>query len=427
MNIFEKIESGVRSYCRSLPVVLARGRGYHVFDEEGKSYIDFFSAAGSLNYGHNPPEAVAAVSNYLADDGIVTTLDLYSTAKREFLAAFEQSILRPRGLDYVVQFTGPTGANAVEAALKVARLKTGRSNVVAFTNGYHGVSLGALAATGNRGKRDGAGQTLNNVARIPFEGYVDGIDGLDLLERMLEDPSSGLDCPAAVIFEAIQAEGGINVASTGWLQRLERIARAHEILLIADEIQTGCGRTGTFFSFEPSGIVPDIVTVSKSIGGMGMPMALVLMARNVDVWGAGQHNGTFRGNNLAFVAARAMIDKHWRDRRFADALALKIELFDDLLIAVASKHAKHGCEARGRGMMRGLKFDDPEFATRVQAVALSLGLLIETCGPKDEVVKLLPPLIIDDAGIARGMAMLDKAITTAAAAPERTSPLQAAF
>ncbi|MFM0288761.1 diaminobutyrate--2-oxoglutarate transaminase [Paraburkholderia megapolitana] len=416
MNIFEKMESGVRSYCRSLPIVLSRGRGYHVFDEQGNSYIDFFSAAGSLNYGHNPPEAVAAVSDYLASDGIVTTLDMYSVAKREFLAAFELSILKPRGLDYVVQFTGPTGANAVEAALKVARLKTGRSNVVAFTNGYHGVSLGALAATGNNSKRQGAGQALNNVTRMPFEGYVDGIDSLDLLERMLDDPSSGLDHPAAIIFETVQAEGGINVASMDWLRRLERIARAHDILLIADEIQTGCGRTGTFFSFEPSGITPDIVTVSKSIGGMGMPMALALIARHVDVWSAGQHNGTFRGNNLAFVAARAMIDKYWRDSRFADGLKLKIDLLDDLLVTVAAKHWKPGCQLRGRGMMRGLKFQDPDFATRVQAAALSHGLLIETCGPKDEVVKLLPPLIIDDAGIARGVALLDKAIATATTA-----------
>jgi diaminobutyrate-2-oxoglutarate transaminase len=411
MEIFETLESNVRSYCRSFPMVLHSAQFHQVVDEHGRHYIDFFSAAGSLNYGHNPECAVSAVVDYLKSNGIVSTLDMYSTAKRDFLTSFNDVILVPRKLDYRIQFTGPTGANAVEAALKIARMKTKRSNVIAFTNAYHGLSLGALSLTGNREKRDAAGIALGGVTRFPFEGYMPGVDTLGLLEKMLDDPSSGVDLPAAIIFESIQAEGGLNTASIQWMQRLNRIARERGILLIADEIQTGCGRSGRFFSFEEAGIVPDIVTLSKSLGGIGLPIAVVLMKPELDIWKPGQHNGTFRGNNLAFVAARAVIETYWKSADFVRGLTTKVNLLDELLIKIRVALPKtFSFELAGRGLLRGLRFDNPETAALVQAEALRNGLIVETCGPRDEVVKLLPCITIEEEALKQGLAILEAAL-----------------
>lgn len=413
MEIFETLESNVRSYCRLFPMVLHSAQSHQIVDEHGKHYIDFFSAAGSLNYGHNPECAVSAIVDYLKSNGIVSTLDMYSTAKRDFLKSFNDVILAPRSLDYRIQFTGPTGANAVEAALKIARMKTKRSNVIAFTNAYHGLSLGALALTGNREKRDAAGIALPGVTRMPFEGYMPGIDTLGLLEKMLGDPSSGVDLPAAIIFESIQAEGGLNTASIQWMQRLSRIAREHSILLIADEIQTGCGRSGQFFSFEESGIVPDIVTLSKSLGGIGLPIAVVLMKPELDIWKPGQHNGTFRGNNLAFVAAKAVIETYWKDIDFVKGLATKVNFLGDILIKIRTASPKTvPFELAGRGLLRGLRFNNPETAALVQAEALRNGLIVETCGPRDEVIKLLPCITIEENALYQGLSILEAALNS---------------
>ncbi len=236
----------------------------------------------------------------------------------------QEIVLEPRGLDYVIQFTGPTGTNAVEAALKIARKATGRTNVICFTNGFHGVSLGSLAVTGNEYFRRAAGVPLQGATAMPFDGYLgDGIDTLDHLQRMLEDSSSGLELPAAVILEAVQGEGGLNVASAGWLRRLQALCNAHKIVLIVDDIQAGCGRTGSFFSFEPAGLKPDIVTLSKSLSGYGLPLSVVLIKPELDVWKPGEHNGTFRGNNHAFITATATLEHYWRTPDFAESVRAK--------------------------------------------------------------------------------------------------------
>lgn len=274
MDIFKKQESNVRSYSNSFPVTFSKSKGCWLETKQGDRYIDFLAGAGSLNYGHNNPILKQALLDYIEMDGITHGLDMHSEAKAEFLEALTRLILEPRDLNYKVQFTGPTGTNAVEAAIKLAKKVKGRSSIVAFTNGFHGCTAGALAATGNQHHRQGAGSNLNNVTRLPFEGYA-GIDGLKLFETMLADNSAGMDKPAAVLLETVQGEGGLNVASNEWLQRLSKICKAHDILVIVDDIQAGCGRTGTFFSFEPSGIKPDIVTLSKSISGYGLPMAVV--------------------------------------------------------------------------------------------------------------------------------------------------------
>ena len=257
MNTFEQYESEVRGYCRNFPAIFSSAKGAWMTDTDGRRYLDFFCGAGVLNYGHNPDRIKQALLAYLMRDGITHTLDMYSEAKERFIDQFNEVILKPRGLHYKFQFPGPTGTNAVEAALKLARKVTGREQVVGFTNAFHGMTLGALAVTGNGFKRAGAGVPLSHTASLPFDGYMGpDSDTLDYFEMMLNDDGSGLDMPAAVIIETVQAEGGVNVASIAWLQRLREITARHGIVLIVDDIQVGCGRTGKFFSFEEAASFP---------------------------------------------------------------------------------------------------------------------------------------------------------------------------
>jgi diaminobutyrate-2-oxoglutarate transaminase len=413
-NENHECESEVRVYNRVFPACFTKGDGDRLWDTQGRSYIDFLSGAGALNYGHNPVEIRDRVIAYLQANGVTTSLDMMTQAKYEFLDRFRDIILRPRGLDYKVQFTGPTGSNAVEAALKIARLKTGRHTIIAFTNGYHGVSLGALAATGNRSKRTASGLPLDGIFRLPFDGYMEGVDTPDLLERMLNDPSSGLDLPAAIILETVQAEGGLNIAAPDWLRRIADVARRHEILLIVDDIQTGCGRTGKFFSFEESGIVPDIVCLSKSISGMGLPMALTLLRPELDIWEPGQHNGTFRGNNLAFVAATAALEGYWKDNRMEAEVAAASSLVDSLLEDLRDGDPDGNWTHRGRGLIRGIEWQDKAMAEAVSMACFERGLIVETCGAWDHVLKILPSLTIGREGLEDGFAILAEAIAAIA-------------
>ncbi|MEZ9563140.1 diaminobutyrate--2-oxoglutarate transaminase, partial [Vibrio splendidus] len=353
MDIFKKQESNVRSYSNSFPVTFAKSKGCWLETKQGDRYLDFLAGAGSLNYGHNNPILKQALLEYIEMDGITHGLDMHSEAKAEFLEALSRFILEPRALDYKVQFTGPTGTNAVEAAIKLAKKVTSRSSIVAFTNGFHGCTAGALAATGNQHHRQGAGSNLNNVTRLPFEGYA-GIDGLKLFETMLADNSAGMDKPAAVLLETVQGEGGLNVASNEWLQKLSKICKAHDILFIVDDIQAGCGRTGTFFSFEPSGIKPDIVTLSKSISGYGLPMAVVLLKPELDKWEPGEHNGTFRGNNHAFITAAKALEMYWSNDDFENHIQRSSSMVDDVIQRNLKRFPELFVQRKGRGMMIGI-------------------------------------------------------------------------
>jgi len=415
MQVFEQVESQVRSYCRNWPTVFATAKGSRITDENGRSYLDFFAGAGALNYGHNHPAIKEALLAYLAEDNVVHTLDTYSGAKRRFLETFRDLVLAPRGMDYKVQFPGPAGNNAVEAALKLARKYTGRETVVSFTNGFHGMTLGALAVTGNSMKRGGAGVALNNAATMPYDNYMDGRTPDFLwLRSLLEDPGSGLDRPAAVIVETVQGEGGINVASEAWLRGLESVCREHELLFIVDDIQMGCGRTGPFFSFERAGISPDIVTLSKSLSGMGLPMALTLMKPHLDVWEPGEHNGTFRGYAPAFVTATAALETFWRNDSFTADVDSSADWLDGELRGIAETHPELGVATRGRGLARGLVFDEPAHAGMVCQEAFANGLLMETSGAEDEVVKFLPPLTTTRAEFEEGAAIVREAVATVA-------------
>ncbi|GDY14672.1 diaminobutyrate--2-oxoglutarate transaminase [Planctomycetota bacterium] len=412
---FLRRESAVRGYCRGFPAIFATAQGSRVRDETGREWIDFLCGAGSLNYGHNPPRVIAALTDYLASGGILHGLDLHTVAKRRFLEIFERVILAPRGMEHRVQFTNPTGTNAVEAAFKLARKITGRAGIHAFTNGYHGMTLGALAATGNKYNRAGAGVALGGATFLPFDGYFGAnLDTIAMIRKLWEDPSSGVDLPAAVVVETVQGEGGINVASWAWLKSLAALCREHQVLLIVDDIQIGNGRSGTFFSYETAGIDPDLIVVSKSIGGCGLPLALVLIKPVHDRWKPAEHNGTFRGNQLAFVAAAAALEQHWSDRAgFEAAIAQRSQRLRGRLEAIAAAHPDRGFSVRGRGLMQGLVSADPERAARISAVAYDRGLIIERAGPHDEVVKAMPPLTIAFDDLDAGCSILAESVAAA--------------
>ena len=411
MKIFDEIESEVQSYARSFPRVFNRAKGEHMWDEDGNRYLDFLAGAGTLNYGHNNPLFKHGLVNYIESDGITHGLDMHTRAKGEFLEAFNEKILKPRLMEYVVQFTGPTGTNAVEAAMKIARNVTGQQSIVTFTNGFHGVSLGSLAATGNSHHRNAAGVSLSGTHRMPYDGYLgDNIDTTEYLDKVLSDSSSGINSPAAVIVETVQGEGGINVASAQWLRNLQTVCRKHGILLIVDDIQAGCGRTGDFFSFEEAGIYPDMVTLSKSLSGYGLPFAVVLFRPELDQWKPGEHNGTFRGNNLAFVTAKAAMEHFWKDDSFAADVRRKGRYIEERVAAIVEKYGEGKFEARGRGMFRGINCVNGELASKITRKAFSQGLIIETSGADDQVVKFLCPLIISDENLKKGLDIVEQAI-----------------
>ncbi|MEU6078360.1 diaminobutyrate--2-oxoglutarate transaminase [Micromonospora sp. NPDC047074] len=411
-SVFEELESEVRLYCRKFPVVFDRARGAELYAEDGRRYIDFFCGAGTLNYGHNNGFIKRRIQDYLAADRIMHGLDLYTIAKREFLASFAETVLRPGGLDHKVQFCGPAGTDAVEAALKLARKVTGRRGIVAFTGAYHGMSRGSLGVTGSRRARRAGGVTGQDVTFVPYEDGPGGpFDSVAFIERLLDDPSSGTDLPAAVIVEPMQMEGGIYPASPQWLRRLRELTERRGILLILDEIQSGCGRTGRFFSFEHAGIVPDVVTVSKAIGGYGLPLALTLIRRDLDVWEAGEHTGTFRGNQLAFVGATAACEL-WRQGQFQTNLAVSANRLRRFGAELAARDP--GVVTRGQGMALGIdlgRAGGAERADRVQRYAFDHGLIVELCGRHDEVVKVLPPLNIDVVRLDLGLEVLRDALS----------------
>lgn len=418
-KLFTEIESEVRCYGRSFPVLFNRAQGSCLFDQEGREYLDFLSGAGALNYGHNHPVLKEALAQYVQADGLVHGLDMYTQAKAEFLASFNDIILKPRALDYKVQFTGPTGANAVEAAIKLARKVTERTNIVAFTNGFHGVTLGALAATGNSHHRGGAGIPLQGVTRMPFDGYLPGLDTLALFEKMVVDASSGVDKPAAVLVETVQGEGGLNVAGFQWLKKLSGLCQRHQILLIVDDIQAGCGRTGTFFSFEPAAIKPDMVTLSKSLSGYGLPMAVLLLRPELDVWKPGEHNGTFRGNNMAFVTATAALENFWKNTRFERCIQERSQQMKQRLQSISNRFDDSEVIFKGRGLMCGLDFKQGEVAKNVARSAFEKGLVIETGGPDSEVLKCLCPLNIAPEELDHGLDIIDQSVTQVLDTPSR--------
>jgi len=322
-------------------------------------------------------------------------------------------ILQPRKLNYKIQFTGPTGTNAVEAALKIARKVTGRRGVISFTNAFHGVSLGSLAVTGNSYYKEGSRGSLSNVTFMPYDGYFgDTVNTIDYLRCFIEDKGSGVDLPAAVIVETIQGEGGINVASNVWLHSLYELCKQNNILLIIDDIQVGCGRTGTFFSFEESHIIPDLVVLSKSLSGFGLPFSILLLKPDIDLWKPGEHNGTFRGNNLAFVSSTETLKQFWSTKKFEEEINEKEKILKSELHRIIKTHLSTNSEIRVKGLIAGVDCTKSELAKMITAQSFKNGLILERCGSEDQVIKFLPPLIAPFDVLHKALRIFEESIAT---------------
>lgn len=412
----ERRESGVRYYNGIYPAVFATAKGSRMWDESGKEYLDFFCGAGALNLGHNEPTLKAAVRDYLDADGVLHALDLETPARAGFRTSLD-AVLSKHGLDHSFMLAGPTGANAVEVALKLARRVTGRSTVVSFSGGFHGMSLGALSVTSNRSARRASATRLPDVVFVPFPSpdrpWTE--HSLDYLADLFDSSHSGVEVPAAIILESVQAEGGVNPAPVPWLRGLAELCRDRGILLISDDIQVGCSRTGFMFSFEMAGVTPDIIVMAKALSGLGLPMSLVLYRAALEVWQPGDHNGTFRGNQLALVAASlnlAILDE--------DGLQSGVlERGHFVTGLLAAELARLGLDVpiRGRGLIVGVDLSSlgEGIGLDVARRCFELGLIVEPVGPGDQVVKLLPPLNVELADLELAASVVGRGIEGALA------------
>jgi len=409
MLISDTLESEVRSYCRMFPTVFVKSEDSYIYDKHSRRFIDFFAGAGALNYGHNNSIIKERLITYITNNGIAHALDMATEAKNIFMDRFVNIILRERNFDYKLMFPGPGGTIAIEAALKLARKVTGRLPVIAFRNAFHGMTLGALAVTDGESRRTRPAAPVEHTCFIPFDGQPESLEQLDIL---LNSDKCNSPAPAAFIVETIQAEGGVNVATTAWLQRLAEIAKQLQALLIIDDIQVGCGRTGSFFSFESAGIQPDIICLSKSLSGLGLPFALNLIRPDLDIWKPGEHNGTFRGNNYAFVTATAALETYWQNDLFSQQVNHKATQIAQYLQKLATSY---GAQWRGRGLIQGLSFDDPRIASQVSKEAFARGLIIETAGPEQQVLKLLPPLTTEPDVLEEGLEIVANSLAAVVA------------
>lgn len=412
MSIFEERESAIRAYCRVYPVVFDTALNARQTDENGKEYIDFFAGAGVLNFGHNNQRMTKAVVDYIQSNGVTHSLDMHTTAKRQFMQHFTDTILKPRNMPHKMQFMGPTGTNAVEAAMKLARRVTGRQDIVAFSHGFHGMTLGALSATANQYFRNAAGVPLNHVKHFAF-GCDEvcpgcdlgcGMNSIDQLTAIYQDSSSGIAPPAAFLLETIQAEGGVKVASKEWLQALEKLAKEVGALLIVDDIQVGVGRTGSFFSFDDLGIDPDIICLAKGIGGMGTPMAMNLVKPELDeYWSPGEHTGTFRGQDISFVAGDQALT-YFDDDDLMKEVKANGQQMAEALAPLAQRYPD--VNVTGKGMILGLDVGNGDRAKAIVNQCFDAGLMIASCGTGGRVVKLIPPLTTPQSDLKTGLDIL---------------------
>lgn len=416
----EAVESNARTYPRRLPIALKSGRGIRVRDIEGREYIDCLAGAGALALGHNHPIVVEAIQHALSEEIPFQTLDLPTPFKDRFISDLFESFPADFSSDYKIQFCGPTGADAIEAALKLVKTATGRRGILSFHGSYHGMTHGALSITGETGPKAAITGLTAEVQFLPFPSEyrcpfgVGGDAGSSInthyIETMLDDPNSGVPLPAAMILEVVQGEGGINPAPDLWLRKIREITERRNIPLILDEVQTGLGRTGRLYAFEHAGIRPDVLVLSKAIGG-GLPLSVIVYRNNLDQWKPGAHAGTFRGNQLAFATGAATI-------RYISANHLErhaAEMGSRLLATLKSIATETSCigHVRGRGLMAGVEVIDsdvpggviglpppsPKMARRIQDECLRRGLIVELGGRSGSVVRFLPPLIVSRAEI----------------------------
>lgn len=407
---FEKYESNVRSYCRKWPVEMVYAKGSIYKDTEGNEYLDFFDGAGALNYGHNPDYIKEKLIEYLQSDGIVHSLDMYALPKEKFIKYFQEKILKPRNLDYKIAFPGPTGTNAIELSLKLARKVKQRPYIWAFSGAFHGMTLGALALTTENAARKAAGVPLQYTVHIPAPYYMGGnFDTIRYMEELLENDHSGYEKPSAIIIETVQQEGGIHVFSKEFLQDLRAFCDKYDILLICDEVQIGCSRSGTFFSFERAGIIPDIVCMSKSIGGYGIPFAVTLFKEELDVFKPGEHNGTFRGCQLSMVAGLAALEMTI-EQDIPSQVKKKEKIVEEYLNTEIKPLLNKEMEIRGIGLTWGIEFKSGKIARAVLDKCFEKKLIIELAGSEDSVLKIMPSLVIEEELLLKGLNIIKESI-----------------
>ena len=430
-------ESNARSYPRRIPLALKRAKGIYVEDVEGRSFIDCLAGAGTLALGHNHPVVIEAIQQVLLDELPLHTLDLTTPVKDQFVQDLFGLLPAELAREAKIQFCGPTGTDAVEAALKLVRTATGRSTVLSFQGGYHGMSQGALSLMGSLGPKKPLGALLSNgVQFLPFPydyrcpfglGGAEGVKvNLHYLENLLTDPEAGVLLPAAVIVEVVQGEGGVIPADLDWLRGLRRITEQAGVALIVDEIQSGFGRTGKMFAFEHAGIVPDVVVLSKASGG-SLPLAVVVYREWLDTWLPGAHAGTFRGNQMAMAAGSAVM-RYLKEHNVADHAAAMGERLAEHLRILQRDFPQLG-DIRGRGLMLGVELVNPsgtpdvqghppvhrQLAPLVQRECLKRGLILELGGRHGSVVRFLPPLVITAAQIDRVAEIFGRALAAAVA------------
>ncbi|MFC6064414.1 aspartate aminotransferase family protein [Streptomyces ochraceiscleroticus] len=400
----ENNESSARTYPRKLPVAIAEASGSRITDMDGRVYIDFLSGAGVLALGHNHPELTAAVRNQLTR--LTHGLDFPTPAREEFKR--RQLGMLPADLrdDMKIHFCGPTGGDGVEAAIKLCKKATGRGGVIAFQGSYHGSTQGAMSLTSENHPKEGLHNLLPGVHfapfsychRCPLSLAPDSCETrcAQLLVNTLRDTHGGVPKPAGIVMELVQGEGGVIPARAEFVRAIAAEAKALDIPLIIDEVQTGCGRTGTWFAFEQYGIEPDVIVASKGLSGLGLPVSVIMYRQKLDTWGPGAHIGTFRGNNLAFASGVVFLDVLERENLLANVQTMGARLVTELR-AMQEASALIG-DVRGLGLMIGIEmrghggFSSSEVALRLQRAVLRRGLILETGGREDCVVRMLPPL-----------------------------------
>jgi len=423
-------ESGARTYPRRLRIAIARAQGSYVEDLDGNVFIDFLNGAGSLPLGHSHPELLEAIQEQLMK--FQHGLDFPTEIRDEYISMHMSLLPTEMQGRTKIGFCGPTGANAIEAALKLCKTATGRSEVISFHGGYHGGSHGAMAVSGLVSQKAPVGGQMPGVHFFPYpyelrsplrsdDGRSLGARCAEYLSQSLRDPLGGVPLPAAVLVECVQGEGGVVPASTDFIRGIREVTRELDIPLIVDEVQSGCGRTGTWFAFEQHGIVPDVIVASKAAGGLGMPVALILYDERLDKWQAGAHTGTFRGNQVAFAAGLKAMEIIQRDS-VLDNVREMGEVALAALQELADRHPVVG-EARGSGLMLGFEMVDPvtgdpngDAARNVQRLAIERGLIVELGGRDDAVVRLLPPLNVSRRTLDQALAILAEAVALTASA-----------
>ncbi len=420
----EARESSARTYPRRLTIAIARARGSYVEDLDGNVFIDFLNGAGSLPLGHSHPELIEAIQDQLVE--FQHGLDFPTEVRDEYISMHMSMLPVEMQGRTKIGFCGPTGANAIEAALKLCKTATGRSDVISFHGGYHGGSHGAMAVSGLVGQKAAVGGQMPGVHFFPYpyelrsplksdDGVSLGARCAEYLSRSLRDPLGGIALPAAVIVEVLQGEGGVIPASTDFIRGIRAVTRELDIPLIVDEVQSGCGRTGTWFGFEQHGIVPDVIVASKAAGGLGMPVALIMYDERLDQWQPGAHTGTFRGNQVGFAAGLKFLEIVQRDGILDHVRELGAYALDSLK-QMAHRHPIVA-EARGTGLMLGFEMIDPltgepsgTAARQVQRLALERGLIVELGGRDDAVVRLLPPLNVSRRTLDQALEILGDAV-----------------